>query len=250
MWSDGGDCRGGGLRDDSKWTNSSTNIREHIVGSVDECSVPTGSIRATDLGRCLGGGGGDASCFTASRSLTSAANGPPAAITSPPLSLTATVNGNVVVLSWTAPASGGPVLRYTIEAGTAPGQTNLASVPIGSATSVTSGIPNGTYYVRVRADDGSGPSAPSNEVTLVVGASGACAGPPTGVSVASQSAGTISLTWLAPATGSPTSYVILAGSSPGLSDLANFDTGNPNTAFVTGGVPEGSYYARVLSRSG
>ena len=43
--------------------------------------------------------------------------------------------------------------------------------------------------------------------------------------------------------------MILAGSSPGLSNLANFDTGNSNTAFVTGGVPAGSYYVRVLSRS-
>ena len=240
----GGDCRGDGLRNDSERTNSSANTWDHVVGSfADQYSC--------DRSRAMPGGGGEASCFNASGVLTSAANGQPAEITSAPLSLSATVNGNTVVLSWTPPASGGPVLTYTIEAGSAPGLTNLASFNTGNAsTSLTvPGVPNGTYYVRVRALDTSGPSLPSNEVTLVVGASGACAGPPSSLSVASQSAGTISLAWLAPATGSPTSYVILAGSSPGLSDLANFDTGNSNTAFVTGGVPAGTYYVRVLSRS-
>ena len=91
--------------------------------------------------------------------LTSAANRQPAEITSAPLSLSATVNGNIVVLSWTTPASGGPVLTYTIEAGSAPGLTNLASFNTGNAsTSLTvPGVPNGTYYVRVRALDASGP---------------------------------------------------------------------------------------------
>jgi Fibronectin type III domain len=213
-------------------------------------AVSLTNTHATDLAQCLGGGG-EASCFNARGVLTTAANREPAEITSAPLSLSATVNGNTVVLSWTAPASG-QVLTYTIEAGSAPGLTNLASVNTGSAsTSLTvPGVPNGTYYVRVRALDASGPSGPSNEVTIVVGSSGgACAGPPRSLSVASQSAGTISFAWLAPATGSPTSYVILAGSSPGLSDLANFDTGNSNTSFVTGGVPAGSYFVRLLSRS-
>ena len=218
-------------------------------GTTSLADSPT-SIRVTDVGRCLGGGG-DASCFSGTRVLTSTVNGHAAEITSAPLSLSVTVNGNIVVLSWTAPASGGPVVSYIVDAGTAPGLTNLASFNTGTAsTSLTvPNVPNGTYYIRIRALDATGISAPSNEVAAVVGSSGSCAGPPRNLTVASQSAGTISLAWLAPATGSPTSYVILAGSSPGLSDLANFDTGNPNTAFVAGGVPAGAYYVRALSRS-
>jgi fibronectin type III domain protein len=221
-----------------------------VPPAVTPLASSPASGRVADFARCLGGGGGDASCFT-SGVLASAANGPSAAITSPPLSLSAAVNGNVVVLSWSPPASGGPVISYLIDAGTVPGVTNLITFNTGSAaTSLTvPGVPNGIYYVRVRAVDGSGASQPSNEVIVVVGASGACAGPPTNLTVTSQSAGAISLGWLAPATGSPTSYVILAGSAPGLSNLANFDTGNPSTSFSTGGVPAGSYYVRLLSRS-
>ena len=218
------------------------------TGVSPSATSPT-NVRVADFARCLGGGG-DASCFNASSMLTSASTRLSAEITSPPLSLSAAVNGNVVVLSWSPPASGGPVITYVIDVGTAPGVTNLLSFNTGNAlTSLTvPGVPNGTYYVRVRAVDGSGASLPSNEVILVVGASGACAGPPTNLTVTSQSAGTISLGWLAPATGSPTSYVILAGSAPGLSNLANFDTGNPSTTFTTG-APPGSYYVSLLSRS-
>jgi len=68
--------------------------------------------------------------------------------------------------------------------------------------------------------------------------------------VVSQSAGTISLAWLAPASGSPSSYVIRAGSAPGLSNLADFDTGSTALTFVAPGVPSGSYYVRLYSRSG
>jgi hypothetical protein len=66
---------------------------------------------------------------------------------------------------------------------------------------------------------------------------------------ASQSSGTISLAWSPPATGSPTSYVIRAGSSPGLSNLADSDTGTPGLSLVAPDVPPGSYYVRVYSRS-
>jgi hypothetical protein len=113
------------------------------------------------------------------------------------------------------------------------------------------GVPNGTYFVRVRALNSTGLSLPSNEVVVVVGSTGGggCATAPRSLAVASQSAGTISIAWLAPATGSPTSYVLRAGSSPGLSNLADFDTGSTALAFVAPGVPAGSYYVRVYSRS-
>jgi hypothetical protein len=132
--------------------------------------------------------------------------------------------------------------------------TNLANFSTGNALTSfsTTGVAAGTYYVRVRARNASGTSGPSNEVVLVVGGAGGgggCAGPPRSLVHASQSAGTISLAWSAPATGSPTSYVIRAGSSPGLSNLADFDTGNTALTFTAPGVGAGSYYVRVHSRS-
>jgi predicted phage tail protein len=144
------------------------------------------------------------------------------------------------------------VLSYIIEAGSAPGLSNLVFyVTFSTATTFTaSGVPNGTYYVRVRAAASpSNISPPSNEVVVVVGPTGACAGPPQNLTVASQSAGTIALAWGAPATGSPFSYVIVAGSSPGLGNLANFNTGSANLGFVATGIPAGSYYVRVHSVS-
>ena len=68
-------------------------------------------------------------------------------------------------------------MAYTIEAGSGPGLTNLASFSTGTTATTfsTGGVPNGLYYVRVRATSVSGSSAPSNEVQVQIGA------PPPGI---------------------------------------------------------------------
>src|SRR5262249_47402835 len=45
--------------------------------------------------------------------------------------------------------------------------------------------------------------------------------------------------------GTPAAYMIEAGSSPGLANLANFSTGNTATSFSANGVGSGVYYVRV-----
>src|SRR5207253_4400086 len=94
-----------------------------------------------------------------------------------PSGLTASSSGSSVTLTWTAPSTGAATTSYTIEAGSSPGAANLANFSTGSSATMfsTSGVTPGTYYVRVRASNSAGVSAPSNEVTLVVG--GGCAGP-------------------------------------------------------------------------
>lgn len=57
---------------------------------------------------------------------------------------------------------------------------------------------------------------------------------------------TVTLTWTA-AFGDQTTYVIEAGSAPGLTDLANFPTGNLATTFTATNVPNGVYFVRVRS---
>lgn len=161
--------------------------------------------------------------------------GPPGA----PGSLTMTINGPIVTLTWTA-AAGQPT-TYVIEAGTAPQLTDIANVATGSVgTSLSVAAPPGTYFVRVRARNACGTGGPSNEIVVLV--AGGAPGPPSGLTVSVIGA-IVTLNWTA-ATGGPTTYVIEAGSSSGLSDLARFLTGNTATT-LTVAAPSGTYFVRV-----
>jgi hypothetical protein len=93
-----------------------------------------------------------------------ACSAPPAA----PSGFSLTGNsGGTVSFSWGASPG---ATTYIIEAGSAPGASNLANANLGSsATAATfSGVGRGTYFVRLRAQNLCGPSVVSNEVTLVV----------------------------------------------------------------------------------
>jgi hypothetical protein len=80
------------------------------------------------------------------------------------------------------------------------------------------------------------------------GTVGSCPSAPRGLT-ASQSGGAVTLTWQPPSSGVPASYVIQAGSAPGLSNIApNFDLGGTATTF-TARVAAGSYYVRVYAKS-
>lgn len=99
-----------------------------------------------------------------------------------------------------------------------------------------------------------GREPPSNEITLIVGAGpgpGPCAvpGPPSSLA-ASVSGLTVTLGWSAPsAGGSPASYVIEIGSSPGAANLANVDTGSIATSYTASGLETGTYYVRVRAKN-
>jgi hypothetical protein len=74
-----------------------------------------------------------------------------------------------VTLSWHRSSVGGAPTGYVIEAGDAPGNSNLAVLPTGSAmTSFRVTAPPGRYHVRVRALNGAGTSAVSDEIVLLV----------------------------------------------------------------------------------
>jgi Tol biopolymer transport system component len=170
----------------------------------------------------------------------------PTGIPGTPSGLTATINGLIVTLTWTAPATGGAPSTYVIDAGTTPGTSDAAVLSTGStATSFAAqGPANGRFFVRVRAVNSLGSSGPSNEVIVAFGPSTVPASP-TGL-VSAVSGSTVTLAWTAPAGGgTPTVYIIEAGSSPGLANLANFSTGNTATAFSASGVSAGSYFVRV-----
>ena len=89
-----------------------------------------------------------------------------------PTSVTATVSGGTVTLSWSAPTTGGPVESYVLRTALTPGGPPAATGAVtGTSTSVT-GVANGTYYVTVTAVNAFGNSPPSSEVTITVGAVG------------------------------------------------------------------------------
>ena len=113
-----------------------------------------------------------------------AASAPPAA----PVNLSATVDGSNVKLSWQGVS--GSV--YQLEAGSRPGATDLGVNRLGT-TVVSASVPDGTYYVRVRAGNAAGMSGPSNELTLRVGCTNA---PPAPIGLTAQVSGTsIMITW-------------------------------------------------------
>jgi hypothetical protein len=167
-----------------------------------------------------------------------------------PTALVAAVSGTTVVLTWTAPAVGDPPASYVLEAGSASGLANQANSDTGSTTPAltATAVGAGTYYVRVRAKNASGVSAPSNEIVVTVaGPCATVAGPPAGLG-ATVSGGNITLTWQAPTGGcAPGSYQIEAGSAAGLTNLASLQTGNTSTTFFAFNIGAGSYFVRVKS---
>ena len=88
-----------------------------------------------------------------------------------PTGFTFSVVARDVTLMWAAsvpaPASGGAI-SYILEAGSASGLADLLVTSIGPSTSLATTAPLGAYYVRVRAQNACGTSAPSNEQFIVV----------------------------------------------------------------------------------
>jgi titin len=170
--------------------------------------------------------------------------------------LAGAVSGSTITLTWVAPTSGDPATSYLVEAGSSPGAANLASFDTGNAATALTAtdVPPGTYYVRVRARNSSGTSAPSNEVVLTVvgGGTAPCGvapGAPTGLT-ASALGSLVTLTWNAPGGAcAPTSYVLEAGSSSGASNLASTSTGSTATTLSANGIGAGTYYVRIRSEN-
>jgi hypothetical protein len=87
-------------------------------------------------------------------------------VPSVPVNFNFAVAGQIVTLNW-SPSAGG-ASTYVIEAGSSPSLANLLASDVGPQTSLVTAAPSGTYYVRVRARNACGLSAPSNEQTIVV----------------------------------------------------------------------------------
>jgi hypothetical protein len=131
-----------------------------------------------------------------------------------------------------------------VEAAVAPGGPQVASLPVSGTTLTVPNVPAGTYFVRVRTLNSSGPSAASNEVTVSVTGSG-CPAPPLAPTLIVRSSGfQASVNWSSSGGCAPTSYTLFAGSGPGLSDVVVVNAGGQLGLSAT--APPMTYFVRVL----
>lgn len=165
----------------------------------------------------------------------------------PPVMNAPSVAGMMVALTWTPNTAGPPATAYQIHAGSAPGLSDLALVAVSATpTGFAASAPPGTYYVRVVAVNGSGLSAPSNEVVVVIG-SGGCQAPgaPSGLT-ATAASGIATLRWMPPSTGGiPTGYALLVGTASGLINVGTIPVGLATT--LASPAPPGTYFVRVVA---
>jgi hypothetical protein len=169
-------------------------------------------------------------------------SGGSAAVPSAPQNLRADVAGNTITVRWQAPATGPPVLTYVVRAGTEQGLSNVFNGAVGAVTAVSSPIPNGTYYIRVLAQGAAGPGPATADLEVKVGAPPGAPQAP----AASVSGTTITFSWAPGSGGAVTTYVVQAGSGPGLANVFNGAVGAGTS--VSGAVGPGTYYLRVLAR--
>ena len=110
----------------------------------------------------------------------------------------------LLTMTWLQPPRGGPATGYIVEAGSASGLTNIGTVSVPGRSLTFANVP-GFYFLRVRATNAGGASAPSAEVMIAVGGVPA---PPSAPNFTSHtvSVSTVTLTWAAPLSGTPTSY--------------------------------------------
>lgn len=206
--------------------------------SFTVASVPPGTYYVRVIGVNLAGAGTPSENILLSMTPAGVCTSLPGA----PALLPPAISGNTVAFSWNAPQSGAPPASYVVSAGSGPGQSNLAVVNAGGATSLAANAPNGLYFVRVAARNACGVGPVSNEVSVRLGPE--MPGQPSGL-VATVDNRVVTLLWTAPvAGGAPAAYRIEAGSEPGLSNLAAVSNGSPATTFVVG-APPGRYYVRV-----
>jgi hypothetical protein len=226
--------------------DAATHVLGHAVGlgdSGDAGAVMFPTLRASCSSGASGLGTDDIAGLRAIYPAMPGGGLPPLA----PTAVAAKVTANTVALSWTPATTGGVVLEYVIEAGSSPGLANLAVLTVlGSPPSVTVSAPPGAYFVRVRARNALGTSAPSPEIVVNVAP---CVLPasPSGLSYTAVD-NNVSIAWTPPTSSSPIQgYVLSAGYGPGLSNALVTQLG-PSPAFG-GFAPAGNYFVRVQAIS-
>jgi len=193
--------------------------------------------------RVFGGSNDTAQLYRVSLTIADIGAGAPGPVTN----LMAAVTNFDVTFTWNA-ATGAS--SYRIEAGSAPGLADLTTVALGKALSFAATGPAGSYFVAVRGVSGAVVGPRSNEVNVVLPGGGCtpAPNPPSGLNF-TVAGSTVTLNWVGSTGCPPTTYIIEAGSAPGLSDRGRFDTKSTATSIAVPGVPSGTYFVRVIGQN-
>jgi hypothetical protein len=160
----GGACAPTGYIIEAGSTPGAANLANFNTGTTDTTFVAGDVGAGTYYVRVRGGN--SAGTSAPSNEATLVVTGTGCTTPGAPGGLTGSVSGTNVSLAWGG-VSG--ATSYVLEAGSAPGQSNVVVSDQGLATSLSATAASGTYYVRVRARNACGTSAPSNEIVLNVG---------------------------------------------------------------------------------
>jgi hypothetical protein len=164
-----------------------------------------------------------------------------------PQGFTASAAGNTVTVAFGAP-SGGPVVGgYLVEGALNPTfSPMLFSVPVMNPGVYSGALGNGTYYFRIVTVSPSGQRIAATAGRMVV--VGPPPPPPPGAPTLSGDALTnpVALRWSPGAGGAPTSYTVVAGTTPGGSELVVAGMGLATA--ITANAPVGTtVYVRVIA---
>ena len=128
---------------------------------------------------------------------------------------------------------------YIVEAGSATGLSNLATLNTGTATSLTTAAPPGIYYVRVRGVYGCGGAGnASNEVIVTVAGATVPGAPALNPPVVTGS--TVTVSWTAGGGGTASGYTLTAASTPDGAPIATVPLTGTSASFAN--VPSGTDY--------
>ena len=162
----------------------------------------------------------------------------------PPAGLVGTALGTEVTLTWVEAATGATPTFFVIEGGSASGLTTLPVVVTPRVNQWVLQLPAGVYFIRVRAANRAGTSAPSNEAQVIVSSATPLSGPPVGLEATVQGS-LVNLEWQpASGGGAPDIWRLELGSAAGGSDCGVFAVAAAVRS-VSGALPDGEYFARV-----